>query len=141
MTPAEGMRAHADLSGGEPAGVMLPIHWGTFNLAQHAWSDPAEGTVAAARELGAKIATPRVGAPFEPAYPRVDDWWWREVAPVPAGGWPVHPPAATRAAAPGESAVSAGSPGSPVAPVAAEDGPGAAEGHHDEGDYEVARPR
>lgn len=83
---------------GTPRGVLLPIHWGTFNLAQHAWSDPAEGTVAAARETGSKIATPRVGAPFEPADPQPDDWWWREVAVVPAGGWPVHPegPARTR---------------------------------------------
>ncbi|WP_443071072.1 hypothetical protein [Streptomyces sp. NBC_01476] len=93
MTPAEGMRAHVDLSGGTPSGVMLPIHWCTFNLAQHAWSEPAEGTVAAARETGSKIATPRVGAPFEPSAARSDDWWWREVAPVPQGGWPVHPAA------------------------------------------------
>ncbi|SHN30665.1 MBL fold metallo-hydrolase [Actinacidiphila paucisporea] len=91
MTPAEGMRAHTDLSGGTPRGVMLPIHWGTFNLAQHAWADPAEGTVAAARGTGSKIAVPRVGAPFEPADPQPDDWWWREVAVVPAGGWPAHP--------------------------------------------------
>jgi L-ascorbate metabolism protein UlaG (beta-lactamase superfamily) len=97
MTPAEGMQAHLDLSGGAAQGVLLPIHWGTFNLAQHAWSEPAEGTVAAARATGAAIATPRVGAPFEPADPQPDDWWWREVAVVPAGGWPVHPapPAAT----------------------------------------------
>lgn len=33
MTPEEGMRAHLDLQGGEPRGVLLPIHWGTFNLA------------------------------------------------------------------------------------------------------------
>ncbi|SDN81832.1 hypothetical protein SAMN05444921_1453, partial [Streptomyces wuyuanensis] len=25
MTPAEGMRAHLDLQGGQPSGVMLPI--------------------------------------------------------------------------------------------------------------------
>lgn len=91
MTPEEGMRAHLDLSGGTPAGVMLPIHWGTFNLAMHPWAEPAEGTVAAARAAGAKIATPRVGAPFEPADPQPDDWWWREVAVRPQGGWPEHP--------------------------------------------------
>ncbi|SEO84819.1 hypothetical protein SAMN05216267_104714 [Actinacidiphila rubida] len=94
MTPAEGMQAHTDLSGGTPAGVMMPIHWATFNLAQHPWAEPGEGTVAAAREHGAKIATPRVGAPFEPADPQPDDWWWRECAVVPAGGWPAHPPRA-----------------------------------------------
>ncbi|MFD8741424.1 MBL fold metallo-hydrolase, partial [Streptomyces sp. NPDC059618] len=36
MTPEEGMRAHLDLQGGT-GGVMLPIHWATFNLATHAW--------------------------------------------------------------------------------------------------------
>jgi L-ascorbate metabolism protein UlaG (beta-lactamase superfamily) len=128
MTPAEGMRAHVDLSGGTPAGVMLPIHWGTFNLAQHAWCDPAEGTVAAARAAAAKIATPRVGAPFEPADPQADDWWWREVAVRPAGGWPVHH---APAAVPAEGADGTG-----------EAGPrGAGRGGDGVGDYEVARPQ
>ncbi|MER7974951.1 MBL fold metallo-hydrolase, partial [Streptomyces sp. NPDC096080] len=52
MTPEEGMRAHLDLQGGEPRGVMLPIHWGTFNLAPHPWAEPGEGTLAAARATG-----------------------------------------------------------------------------------------
>ncbi|WP_442809824.1 hypothetical protein [Streptomyces sp. SR27] len=42
------MRAHLDLQGGGPAGVMLPIHWGTFNLAPHPWAEPGEGAVEAA---------------------------------------------------------------------------------------------
>ncbi|WP_175409025.1 MBL fold metallo-hydrolase, partial [Streptomyces sp. TRM64462] len=64
MTPAEGMRAHLDLQGGHPSGVMLPIHWATFNLAPHPWAEPGEGTVAAAAEAGARIALPRPGEPF-----------------------------------------------------------------------------
>ncbi|WP_329402604.1 MBL fold metallo-hydrolase [Streptomyces melanogenes] len=91
MTPAEGMRAHLDLQGGRPHGVMLPIHWGTFNLAPHPWAEPGEGTMAAAAAAGAGIALPIPGAPFEPTSENVPSApWWRPVAPTPPGGWPVH---------------------------------------------------
>ncbi|MFD7446344.1 hypothetical protein [Streptomyces sp. NPDC059909] len=72
MTPAEGMRAHLDLQGGEPTGVMLPIHWATFNLT-------------AAAEVGARVAVPLPGEPFEPTADDVPKTpWWRAVAPAPA---------------------------------------------------------
>jgi L-ascorbate metabolism protein UlaG (beta-lactamase superfamily) len=87
MTPAEGMRAHVDLQGGT-GGIMLPIHWGTFNLAPHPWADPAEGTVAAAGVAGARIAVPRPGEPFEPAAGLPLDPWWRTVAVPPNEPWP-----------------------------------------------------
>ncbi|OEJ93499.1 MBL fold metallo-hydrolase [Streptomyces thermolilacinus] len=81
MTPAEGMRAHLDLQGGAPSGVMLPIHWATFNLAPHPWEEPGEGTVTAAAETGSRIALPRPGEPFEPTTATVPDTpWWRTVA-------------------------------------------------------------
>jgi L-ascorbate metabolism protein UlaG (beta-lactamase superfamily) len=73
MTPEEGVRAHRDLRGE----VLLPIHWATFNLAPHPWSDPAERTVAAARETGATVTVPRPGQPFEPTAPPTLDYWWR----------------------------------------------------------------
>ncbi|UXY31218.1 MBL fold metallo-hydrolase [Streptomyces sp. HUAS TT20] len=89
MTPEEGMRAHLDLQGGRPHGVMLPIHWGTFNLATHAWSDPGEGTLAAAGAADAPVALPRPGEPFEPTAETVPtEPWWRGVAMAPVGGWP-----------------------------------------------------
>ena len=94
MTPAEGMRAHLDLQGGRASGVMLPIHWGTFNLAPHPWAEPGEGTVAAADEAGAALALPHPGQPFEPTGDDVPAApWWRAVATPPPGGWPVRPPA------------------------------------------------
>ncbi|WP_328492746.1 MBL fold metallo-hydrolase [Streptomyces sp. NBC_00414] len=89
MTPEEGMRAHLDLQGGKPTGVMMPIHWATFNLATHPWAEPGEGTVTAARALGARIALPRPGEPFEPTAETVpSEPWWRGVAMEPKGGWP-----------------------------------------------------
>ena len=30
----------------------VPIHWGTFNLAYHAWDEPADRVVAAAQSAG-----------------------------------------------------------------------------------------
>ncbi|MCX5425163.1 MBL fold metallo-hydrolase [Streptomyces sp. NBC_00078] len=89
MTPEEGLRAHLDLQGGEPHGVMMPIHWATFNLATHPWAEPGEGTVAAAHATGSRAALPRPGEPFEPTAETVpSEPWWRAVAQAPAGGWP-----------------------------------------------------
>ncbi|MDH6125322.1 MBL fold metallo-hydrolase [Kitasatospora sp. GP82] len=81
MTPEEGVRAHLDLDGR----LMLPIHWCTFNLAPHPWEEPAERTVAAAHALGAHLAVPLPGRPFEPAEAPALQLWWRAVAVVPKG--------------------------------------------------------
>ncbi|MCK8678080.1 MBL fold metallo-hydrolase [Streptomyces lichenis] len=80
MTPAEGLRAHLDLQGGAPAGVLLPIHWGTFNLAPHPWAEPAEWTRDAGEEAGQTVASPRPGEPFEPAGTVPREPWWRAVS-------------------------------------------------------------
>ncbi|MER7187303.1 MBL fold metallo-hydrolase [Streptomyces hyaluromycini] len=83
MTPQEGMRAHLDLQGGQPHGVLLPIHWGTFNLAPHAWAEPGEWTKDAGDEAGQAVALPRPGEPFEPSGKLPADPWWRTVsAPI-----------------------------------------------------------
>ncbi|GHA77284.1 MBL fold metallo-hydrolase [Streptomyces termitum] len=77
MTPAEGVRAHLDLQGGTPGGVLLPIHWATFNLAPHPWAEPGEWTKDAAEEAGQAVALPRPGEPFEPAGTLPSTPWWR----------------------------------------------------------------
>jgi len=85
MTPHEGVQAHGELRGR----VMLPIHWGTFDLAPHPWEEPAEGAVAAAHAAGARIAVPRPGEPFEPEVGLALDPWWRAIAAGAAGRtWP-----------------------------------------------------
>jgi L-ascorbate metabolism protein UlaG (beta-lactamase superfamily) len=80
MTPAEGLRAHLDLQGGRPHGVLLPIHWGTFNLALHAWAEPGEWTEYEAEEAGQAVAFPRPGEPFEPAGRLPAEAWWRAMS-------------------------------------------------------------
>ncbi|MBM9507144.1 MBL fold metallo-hydrolase [Streptomyces sp. KK5PA1] len=94
MTPDEGLRAHLDLQGGTPGGVLLPIHWGTFNLAFHPWAEPGERTMLAAHDAGQTCATPRVGEPFEPAATPPAYPWWREIAVTPSRGWAPWPPLA-----------------------------------------------
>jgi hypothetical protein len=60
-------------------GALLPVHWGTFSLAFHAWSEPAETLLEHAGKSGARILTPRLGAAFEPEQLDGPSPWWREV--------------------------------------------------------------
>ncbi len=41
--------------------VLLPVHWATFNLAMHWWSEPARRLRRAAAEAGVPVAFPKVG--------------------------------------------------------------------------------
>lgn len=107
MTPEEGVRAHLDL-GGE---LLLPIHWCTFNLAPHPWEEPAERVITAAQALGARLAVPRPGKPFEPVDPPALRLWWRAVAASPPGVGPlVHEPAPSTTPPPAVEAPAAASP-------------------------------
>jgi L-ascorbate metabolism protein UlaG (beta-lactamase superfamily) len=73
LTPAEAVQVHLDVSGR----FLLPIHWGTFNLAFHAWNAPAEEALAAAQAHGVALAIPRPGQWVEPSAPPPLDAWWR----------------------------------------------------------------
>lgn len=97
MSPAQGAQAHLDLQGGAPSGVMLPIHWGTFNLAPHAWAEPGEWTKDAAKEVGQAVAFPCPGEPFELAGKLPADAWWRGVSQSIAHPWRRPKPAQTPA--------------------------------------------
>ncbi len=99
MTPAEGLRAHLDLQGGAPHGVIMPIHWGTFNLAPHPWAEPGEWTKDAAQEANQAAAFPRPGEPFEPAGALPGDPWWRTLSVPLAHPWRRPRPAGIRPSA------------------------------------------
>ena len=71
MNPEAAVRAQRDLG----AATLLPVHWGTFNLAYHAWEEPIVRTVAAARAQGVQIVTPRPGEKFEAGVPFVNRTW------------------------------------------------------------------
>lgn len=75
LGPVNALEAFAMLGGG----TLLPVHWGTFSLALHAWNDPAETLLDLASQRGARILTPRLGAAFEPERLDGPSPWWREV--------------------------------------------------------------
>ena len=60
-------------------GRLLPVHWGTFNLALHAWDDPAETLLRLAPERGAELVMPILGQPVEPARVERVEAWWRPI--------------------------------------------------------------
>lgn len=75
LTPEQAIDANTTLRGK----VLLPIHWGTFNLAFHAWDEPAERVVAAAELTGTHLVMPKPGESVEPSMPKPVDPWWRSV--------------------------------------------------------------
>ncbi len=58
---------------------LLPVHWGTFELALHGWSEPAEELVNAAAGQNVRVLTPLLGEPIEPERWTPRPPWWREV--------------------------------------------------------------
>jgi L-ascorbate metabolism protein UlaG (beta-lactamase superfamily) len=59
--------------------VLLPVHWGLFDLARHAWTEPVERTLAAAGDAGYKVITPRPGMPVEMASGIDPEKWWPDI--------------------------------------------------------------
>jgi L-ascorbate metabolism protein UlaG (beta-lactamase superfamily) len=72
LGPEQAVEAHLRVGGG----AMLPIHWGTFKLAPHGWTEPMERVLAAAAAKGVRVLSPRPGATFEPALAAPADRWW-----------------------------------------------------------------
>jgi len=73
LGPENALKAFEMLGGG----TLLPVHWGTFDLALHAWSEPAETLLTLSEASGARVLTPRLGRPFEPSQIEHPDPWWR----------------------------------------------------------------
>lgn len=61
------------------SGLFIPVHWGTFALAMHAWTEPVERVLAAAEKAGVPLAVPRPGESIEPATPPELTRWWPEI--------------------------------------------------------------
>jgi L-ascorbate metabolism protein UlaG (beta-lactamase superfamily) len=61
------------------SGAFLPVHWGTFSLAMHAWDQPAETLFTLGPKRGAQLLMPLLGAPIEPADATRLTPWWRAV--------------------------------------------------------------
>ncbi len=74
MMPEQSVQAAIDVQ----AELIVPIHWGSFALATHSWTDPVERITEAAREMNVPLATPRIGEPIEltdSMRTEYDQWW------------------------------------------------------------------
>jgi L-ascorbate metabolism protein UlaG (beta-lactamase superfamily) len=76
LGPENALQALALLGGG----AFLPVHWGTFNLAIHAWDEPAETLLQLGPEQGAHLVMPVLGDPVEPSRAERVRPWWRAAA-------------------------------------------------------------
>jgi L-ascorbate metabolism protein UlaG (beta-lactamase superfamily) len=63
---------------------LLPVHWATFELGLHAWSEPAETLLAEATKRRISLVTPRLGEPVEPTGNPSSTPWWRAFPPIAA---------------------------------------------------------
>ncbi|AUG80327.1 Zn-dependent hydrolase [Kitasatospora sp. MMS16-BH015] len=72
MTPEDAVRAHLDLK----AGLLVPVHWCTFNLGLHPWAEPVERLLAEAKAQDVRVAVPRPGERVDVDSPVEPDGWW-----------------------------------------------------------------
>jgi len=74
LNPEQAVEAHKMLNGK----ILMPIHWGTFNLAFHSWYEPSERLVKAAEKNGVEVMMPRPGQIVQLSNRLPLDYWWRE---------------------------------------------------------------
>ncbi|TDH29028.1 MBL fold metallo-hydrolase [Segetibacter sp. 3557_3] len=72
MGPENAIRANQDLRGK----LLMPIHWGTFPLAFHPWTEPVERVMVAAEAAGVQLLLPAPGETRDvDAGSYVNKWW------------------------------------------------------------------
>lgn len=74
MMPEETVQAHLDLN----SNVFMPIHWGSFNLSLHSWTDPVERALAKSEAEQAQIVTPKIGERFIVGKDMPSSKWWKK---------------------------------------------------------------
>lgn len=72
MGPEQAVRAHQLVRGR----VLLPVHWGAFTLAFHAWTEPIERALVAGRSAAVTVVAPEPGQSIEPEAPPPFVQWW-----------------------------------------------------------------
>ena len=86
LGPERSVEAHRRVRGRK----LLPIHWGTFKLAPHGWTEPMERVLATAALSGIPVLTPRPGEPVEPETHTSQRWWpslpWKTAQESPLEG-------------------------------------------------------
>lgn len=72
MGPENAIQATVDL--GKP--LLLPIHWGTFNLAMHPWTEPIERLIKEAKRSDVSLVIPAPGETYTVRNNAYNSEWW-----------------------------------------------------------------
>lgn len=72
MGPENAVKANLDLKGK----LLMPIHWGTFNLAFHPWTEPVERVVKAAQMSNVPLLLPEPGETRSISDGAYNSRWW-----------------------------------------------------------------
>jgi len=77
LGPDNAVRAFQEMGG---QGMLMPIHWGLFDLALHGWRQPIERLLELAGALSVQVWSPEPGRPTEVVRGRalVDRWWQKD---------------------------------------------------------------
>ena len=73
MMPEETVQAATDLK----AKNFMPVHWGKFALALHAWDEPIERVTTEARRLNVPVIHPMIGEEVNLNEPKETTEWWK----------------------------------------------------------------
>jgi L-ascorbate metabolism protein UlaG (beta-lactamase superfamily) len=72
LGPELAVQAHIDLKGK----VLLPIHWGAYDLAIHPWKEPVERIISAAEKKKVTLSLPKPGQLLtEDSFMENSRWW------------------------------------------------------------------
>jgi L-ascorbate metabolism protein UlaG (beta-lactamase superfamily) len=74
MIPEESVQAGIDVK----AKLLMPIHWGAFQLSVHSWTDPITRFKAKAKELNAEVIHPEISKRFKLGEEFPKNEWWNE---------------------------------------------------------------
>jgi L-ascorbate metabolism protein UlaG (beta-lactamase superfamily) len=75
MVPEETSAAAFDLN----SRVLLPVHWGKYNLSVHSWDEPVNRLVDAVSGTGLQLLTPKPGQRVSLTEAGALPQWWKEI--------------------------------------------------------------
>lgn len=75
LLPEEMIPAATDLK----AKVLMPVHWGKFSLALHAWDEPISKVTEAAKVVNLPLLTPMIGEKVSLDAPKIYADWWKNI--------------------------------------------------------------
>jgi L-ascorbate metabolism protein UlaG (beta-lactamase superfamily) len=74
MGPENAVQANIDLKGK----LLMPIHWGTFSLALHPWTEPVERVIKEAKKKDVPLLIPAPGETRSIADGAYNSNWWKK---------------------------------------------------------------